>query len=296
MNPELSFWGVRGSFPAALPSCRLLGGNTACLQVEWQGHQLILDAGSGIRKLGQHLLSQDSEQPIHLLLSHPHWDHLQGFPFFAPAYLESTRLHVHSIKRQVTMKELLTAQQESTFFPVPLEGLACELHFHEWEEGERFSLGPFLIETWRLNHPGVCSGWRIHAGEFVIAYVSDVAPSSDHLLADPLPGNLTRQQSLLRLYENQLRLAENADIVIYDTCFTQEQYAERSHWGHSTLSQALEVCERCKVPLLFTFHHNAEIDDQVQMARAQQASQPSLEVRAGQEGQRYSLVKQQQCA
>lgn len=283
MNPRLSFWGVRGSFPAVQPQYRTLGGNTACLALEWQGHQLILDAGSGIRKLGQSLLKQASHRPLHLLFSHPHWDHVQGFPFFAPLYQESTELHLHSIRREVTFQQLLATQQRPGYFPISLDQLPCQMHFHQWEEGQSLSLGPFQLETWRLNHPGCCSGWRIQAGAAVVAYVSDLAPS-DLLLADPLPGNLSQKQSLETLYENQFRLAQGADMVIYDTFFTPEQYQERPHWGHSTLEHALDLCRQCRVKQLFTFHHNSEMTDEVQLQRAAQVNSPQLAVQAAREG------------
>ncbi|MFN8606606.1 MAG: MBL fold metallo-hydrolase [Vulcanimicrobiota bacterium] len=281
----MRFWGVRGSFPAALPGCRTLGGNTACIEVEWQGHHLILDAGTGIRKLGEQLVARPPEQPLQLLLTHPHWDHIQGFPFFAPAYSPRFQVNIHSLRRKNKLKHLLSDQQQATFFSIPLARMESELSFHEWEEGETFQAGVFQVQTWMLNHPGVCSGFRVQMGQKVLAYISDVAPSTDYLLADALPGRPTRQQALKRLFENQLRLADKADTVIYDTFFTPQQYEQRSHWGHSTLEQAIDVCKRCKVKNLFMFHHNAEIDDAQQFERLQQCTLPKgLKVFAAQEG------------
>lgn len=283
--PQVRFWGVRGSFPAALPSCRTLGGNTACVEVMWQGHHLILDAGTGIRKLGEHLVAVPPAHPLHLLLTHPHWDHIQGFPFFAPAYSPEFKLTIHSLRRQNKLKHLLSDQQQATFFSVPVQKMQSELSFQEWDEGEPFAVGPFQVQTWRLNHPGICSGYRIQMGDIVLAYVSDVAPSTDYLLADAVPGRPTRQQALKRLFENQLRLVENAHTVIYDTFFTPQQYEQRSHWGHSTLEQALDVCKRCKAKNLFMFHHNAEINDAQQFERLEQCQPPKgLKVFAAQEG------------
>lgn len=287
MNPApiVRFWGVRGSFPAALSSCRTLGGNTACVEVEWQGHHLILDAGTGIRKLGERLVAEPPAHPVHLLLTHPHWDHIQGFPFFAPAYSPEFQLGVHSLRRKNKLKQLLSDQQQATFFSVPLGRMQSELSFSEYEEGEPFQVGPFSVVTWLLNHPGVCSGYRITMGDTVLAYVSDVAPSTDYLLADALPGRPTREAALKRLFENQLRLADKAHTVIYDTFFTPDQYEQRSHWGHSTLEQAVDVCKRCKVKNLFMFHHNVEIDDAQQFERLQQCKPPKgLKVFAAQEG------------
>ncbi|MBT9583571.1 MBL fold metallo-hydrolase [bacterium] len=291
MNPRLRFWGVRGSFPAALPSCRQLGGNTACIEIEWQGHHLILDAGTGIRKLGERLVAQPPAKPLQLLLTHPHWDHIQGFPFFAPAYSQEMQIRVHSMRRTNKMRNLLSDQQQTAFFSVPLEQMQSELTFQEWEEGETFRPGPFEVETWRLNHPGICSGYRIRMSDYVLAYVTDVAPSTDYLLADGLPGNPSRETALKLLYENQLRLLDGAHTAIYDTFFTPVQYSQRSHWGHSTLEQAIEVCNHCNVENLFMFHHNSEIDDRQQWERVAQApAGERLAVYPSQEGHCLELV------
>jgi phosphoribosyl 1,2-cyclic phosphodiesterase len=288
VKPRLRFWGVRGSFPSAHPNCRVLGGNTACLQLEWLGQSLIIDAGTGIRSLGKQLLGQGA--PLHLLISHPHWDHIQGLPHFAPLYCEGTRLHVHSLQRAVKLRSLLESQQSGPFCATPLGQLPCQLSFQEWEEGQCFRVGDFEVEAWRLNHPGTCSGFRIRCGEFVFAYVSDVAPSQDYLLADPWPGQPPRQQALEQLYENQLRLMDRADAVVYDTFFTAELYAQRSHWGHSTLEQALEAAERAGARHLFMFHHNSELSDHQQQRRLDKAKRPAgLSVELAREGDQWAL-------
>lgn len=290
-SPRLRFWGVRGSFPAALPGCRQLGGNTACIELEWQGYHLIVDSGTGIRKLGERLIANPPGTPLHLLLSHPHWDHIQGFPFFAPAYSEEMTLRVHSLRRTTSMRSLLSDQQRATYFSTPLEKMQSDLSFLEWEEGEVFRPGPFEVVTWRLNHPGICSGFRIRMDDYILAYISDVAPCHEYLLADPLPGNPTQQEALRRLHENQFRLAEGAQSVIYDTFFTPQQYSQRSHWGHSTPEHALEVCQSCNNQNLFLFHHNSEIDDSHQWERLQHlAIPPTLTVTPAQEGPCYKLV------
>lgn len=265
MNPpRVRFWGVRGSFPASRPGCRLLGGNTPCVQVEWGGHHLVIDAGTGVRKLGEQL---PPGSRVDLMISHAHWDHIQGFPFFRPAYDPQAQLRVHSLERPVPIESLLRDQQEATYFPVPLEDMQSHLSFHQWSDGEEVEAGPFRVRLQRLNHPGVCSGFRVQAGDLSLAYVCDVAPSRDHLMAE-WAGAPPREAALKLLYENQLRLADGADVMIYDTFFTPEQYRERSHWGHSTLEDGLEVQQQSLAGELVMFHHNAEMDDEMQLARA----------------------------
>ncbi|CAN0418885.1 unnamed protein product, partial [Phaeothamnion confervicola] len=119
----------------------------------------------------------------------------------------------------------------------------------------------FTVTTHRLNHPGVSSGFRVQYGDSVFAYVSDVAPSRDILMAEALPWGTTHQQDLDKLYENQVRLAEGADVVVYDTFFTPEQYSERKHWGHSTAEDGIKLCQDAGARNLFFFHHNPEIPD-----------------------------------
>ncbi|MGE0495725.1 MAG: MBL fold metallo-hydrolase [Vulcanimicrobiota bacterium] len=291
---ELTFWGVRGSFPVARPHVRRFGGNTSCLELQSQGSHLIIDAGTGIRALGQHLTAHGlgQDQPLHLLISHTHWDHIQGFPFFAPAYSEEYKLMLHSVDRpRHSLERLLSWQQDSHFFPVPLEQLKSKIEFSILEEESHYQIGPFKVMCLRLNHPGVSTGFRVETSEGVFAYVSDVAPSRDLLMAEYLEGD--EQELLARLYDNQLRLADGADMVVYDTMFTPQEYRERKHWGHSTPDDGIEVCLRCKSSSLFLFHHNPEmtdegLDEQVADYRQKLTNKP-LALYAAQEGSRWKI-------
>ena len=291
MNPKLRFWGVRGSFPASIPTCRSLGGNTSCVQLEWQGQQLILDAGTGIRRLGQAYLEQPPASPLHLVISHPHWDHIQGFPFFAPAHRQGFELHVHSLRRPTSMQRLLADQQQATFFSISLEELEGHLDFHEHDEGEVLKIGPFEVQLYQVNHPGICTGFRIRMGDCVMAYLSDVAPISEHMLADHLPQGWSQERSSQHLWDNQLRLMDGADYVIYDTFFTPEQYSQRSHWGHSTPEQGIQACRTAGARSMFFFHHNAELTDEFQVHRlAQLQRDHEFPMVLAREGDSYSLT------
>lgn len=290
MTPKLRFWGVRGSFPASLPACRSLGGNTSCVQLEWQGQQLILDAGTGIRRLGQAYLEDPPQAALHLLISHPHWDHIQGFPFFAPAHRGEFELHVHSLKRPVSMRRLLADQQQATFFSISLEELEGRLTFHDHPEGDLLQIGPFEVQLYQVNHPGICTGFRIRMGDCVLAYLSDVAPVSEHLLADHLPDHVSLASAGQLLWEHQLNLMQDADFVIYDTFFTPEQYEQRSHWGHSTPEQGIAACRAAGAQSMFFFHHNAELSDDFQVQRLQDLQrQHDLPMALAREGDAYWL-------
>ena len=283
---ELTFWGVRGSFPVAKPHVRGFGGNTACVHLKKDDFHLIIDAGTGIRGLGTHLMKEQGVKgPVHLLISHTHWDHIQGFPFFAPAYSEDFALTVHSVFRPShSLKELLTKQQDQNFFPVPLSELRAEIHFELVTQFQRHQMGPFAVSCRRLNHPGVSAGFRIECEDATIAYVSDLAPADELLLAEAL-GEGSEAQKLAQLHQNQLDLAADADVVIYDTMFTQEEYSERKHWGHSTPEHGIEACLQSGAKHLFLFHHNPDTDDEALAARvdAHQQAHPELKIRAARE-------------
>ncbi len=258
---QLTFWGVRGSFPVARPHVREYGGNTSCIHLSAEDAHLIIDAGTGIRNLGEYLEANElaKKKPVHLLISHTHWDHIQGFPFFAPAYRPDYELHFYSVVRsRNSLASLLSQQQDQNFFPVQLEHMRARLEFHTLNDGQSVQLGPFRVTTRRLNHPGVSSGFRVEYQQAVFAYVSDVSPA-EILVAEQLEGS--EQEMLDHLDRNQYRLAEGADMVVYDTMFTPAEYAERKHWGHSTPEHGIEVCQRCEAGSLFLFHHNPDTSD-----------------------------------
>lgn len=291
---ELTFWGVRGSYPVARPHVRRYGGNTPCLEIAMAGKHLVVDAGTGIRRLGLKLMEESTPpRPLNLLVSHPHWDHIQGFPYFEPAYHPDVDISIHSIRRREdTLESLLSGQQHIAFFPTPLEKLPSTVRFHEVDEGVPQELQGFRVTTWQLNHPGITSGYRIEREGAVVAYITDVAPSRDLLLADPVPG-LSERAFLDRLFENQLRLADGADAVVYDTFFTPEEYAERRHYGHSTLQDAVEVCRLAGARNLFMFHHSPErSDDELQAlfeANSHLGASHGLRIHVAAEGQTWAL-------
>jgi phosphoribosyl 1,2-cyclic phosphodiesterase len=290
---EFRFWGVRGSYPVARPHASRLGGNTPCVQVQAGGRQIIIDAGTGIRRLGQALMAGGAcPPPISLLISHTHWDHIQGFPHFAPAYDARGHIAVWSLRRPQSLAGLFSGQQELDFFPVPLERLPCRLEFFDLQEGEAVDIGPVLVRARRLNHAGVTSGYRLQHEGGVLAYICDVAPSRDMLLAD-IDTRGDERRTLDRLFQNQLALADRAEVVIYDTFFTPEEYQERRHWGHSTAEDAVEVCRRAGARNLFLFHHNPDRPDEAAErlleSLRQRFQDADLAIHAAVEGQSWRI-------
>ena len=288
---EVTFWGVRGSFPVARPHVRRLGGNTSCIEVRAEGMVLVIDAGTGIRRLGRKLVEElQNDQQIHMLVSHAHWDHIQGFPFFEPAYHERFKIHIRSCPRPGShLADLLSHQQDLNFFSVPLSRLDSKLDFGEMDEDTPHDIGPFRVTSRRLNHPGVSGGFRIEQGKAVFAYICDVAPSRDLLMAEKLPWGLPGDAALKRLYQNQLALAEGADLVVYDTFFTPTQYEQCKHWGHSTLNDGIEACLEGGAHNLAMFHHNPDLTDEQVLDQPSQFSDSKVRIHVAREGDRYNV-------
>ena len=241
---KVRFWGVRGSIPSPGPSTSRHGGNTPCVSIEWGTDRcLVLDAGTGIRSLGQRLAGGDAQ--IHVLLSHSHWDHIQGFPFFAPARLRHNGLAIIGERRVGgQLKQILANHMSHADLPFTLEDLDAHLSFKEVQDGERTTTGDCTaVLPRRLSHPGGVLGYRISCRGKTIAYATDVGHPLDHL--DP----------------RVVDLAQDADLMIHDAHFTPQQKQELPNWGHSSWVEAVEVAQEANVRRLALFHHDPEHDD-----------------------------------
>lgn len=246
----VNFWGVRGSIASPGPQTVRYGGNTPCVEMCVGSDRLIFDGGTGIRVLGQSLLSQ---MPLeaHIFFTHSHWDHIQGFPFFVPAFFKGNSFHIYGTiaPNGSTVEQRLHDQMLHPNFPVPLQVMAAELKFHDIEIRQAIAIGDgIVVENALLNHPGQAVGYRVNWRGCSAAYVTDTEHFPD------------------RLDENVLYLARNADVLIYDATYTDEEYySERSSkvgWGHSTWQEAVKVAQAANVKTLVIFHHDPLHDDQ----------------------------------
>ena len=229
---RISFYGVRGSIATAGEDTRRYGGNTPCVAIEAAGEQLIFDAGTGIRRLGTDLGRATGVGRVHanLFFSHLHWDHIQGFPFFTPAYVPGNRLdiwHVRTSENDPTAREVLAEQMQPPTFPVSLEIMGGELCFHELALGQVVRVGDARLRHAAVDHPNGCVAWRIEDGDKVVVYATDLEHE-----ADAPPPEL-------------VELARDADLLIYDAMYTPEEYAgvagpSRRGWGHSTFEGGAE--------------------------------------------------------
>lgn len=293
---HLKFWGVRGSYPVPKRSTCRVGGNTACVQIcPEDGTTLIVDAGTGIRRLGQELVASGNERPCHLLISHTHWDHIQGLPFFAPLYLPSSQINIHARQRDVNLKTLFSSQASDPYFPVGLDEVAAQVSYQELTEGERFAVGSAEVSCARLNHPYVSIGYRVEADGCAVAYVSDTGPFERMVLGyeyiaekpDPQAGvSASDAQLLADMRQGVVDLCRDADAVVYDTMFEHNEYRQYPHWGHSTPEQALEVIRDAGAKCLVLFHHHPVRNDDEQLAIGQRVGeQTDIEVVTAIEGE-----------
>lgn len=250
MGLHVTFRGVRGTVPCPTREHIGYGGNTSCVQVAAGDRTVILDAGTGIRAVGQDLLSRGVNEAT-LLLTHVHHDHINGLPFFAPVFQANWRGRVlcgNIDHYKGGIKQALTKYMEAPLFPVPLPTMPAELEFVDFRAGESFDLdGGITVRTAPLNHPDGATGYRIEHGGASLAYVTD----TEHV-----PG---------RSDENVLRLIEGCDLVIYDSTYTDEEFPARIGWGHSTWTEGVRLCRAAGAKRLALFHHDPSHDD-VRMA------------------------------
>ncbi len=244
---EVTFYGVRGSIASPGPETAEVGGNTSCVEVNCGRTRIIVDAGTGLRKLGDKMLAEGSLEAT-MLLSHQHWDHIQGIPFFVPAYIPATKLKVYGgVNGVMSLRETLEHQMTAPVFPVRLDELGAQIDLCEVRSGQTFMVGDAQVKAIKVNHPGGCFAYRIDYNGQSVVYATD---TEHYACVDPA----------LR------SLAEGADVLIYDSQYTPEEYrgdAGRSKvgWGHSTYVAGAELARSAGVGKYVLFHHDPSRSD-----------------------------------
>lgn len=263
---KVRFWGVRGSIPVPGRATNRYGGNTSCVEVcPRGGDPIIIDAGTGIRHLGKALMEGcfgDGRGKASILISHTHWDHVQGLPFFSPLYRAGNQVNIFARQRDMHLEAVFSQQHDAAYFPVPLSSMQATMQFHELVEGARFEIGKARITCARLNHPWVAIAYRVDVDGAAVVYCADTAPFTDMLLGRdfierPSFGTLPPpvRDELATMRAGVVALARNADLLIYDTQFTPDEYQSRPHWGHSRPDDAIEIAREAKAKQLCLFHH-----------------------------------------
>lgn len=272
MGFELEFWGVRGSIACPSPAHVKYGGNTSCLEVNVGERRLILDAGTGLRELGNQFLSDDVRRAT-LLLTHTHWDHINGFPFFKPAYMVGHRFQIMAGHLEAGgVRNVLSGQMAGPTFPVPLETMRAELEFEDFAAGDSFRLGAISVRTAPLNHPNGATGYRIEFAGKALCYVTD----TEHVLGAP--------------DQRVLGLIEGADLVVYDCTYTDEEFDGHAGWGHSTWQEAIRLCTAARAKRLAIFHHDPDHGDEFMETVEREARQAWEGAFVARERMRVKLV------
>lgn len=275
---KVKFWGTRGSIPCAGPETSKFGGNTSCLQVVGGSEVIILDAGTGIRPLGLELAALKRPLKIHLMLSHTHWDHIQGFPFFTPIYVPGNEIFVYGPRAlEKSLQEAMMFQMQYAYFPVRGVELAAKLTFREVDE-ESWKAGDVDVSTKSMNHPIRVMAYKFSKGDSTGAYTGDNEPYYDVLVERAGPrvdsGIHRRAEFIQECNQKVIDFFRGVDLLVADTQYTDEEYSQRRGWGHSSVSQVLDMAVAGQVKRIALFHHEPTHDDRAQarierMAKAQ---------------------------
>ncbi|MGH8095131.1 MAG: MBL fold metallo-hydrolase [Chthoniobacterales bacterium] len=270
------FWGVRGSIPSPGPETVRYGGNTPCVELRIGDELVILDAGSGIRRLGLALIRELEEKTLSttLLISHTHWDHIQGLPFFRPAYLPASRLRIFGAPgTRSRLRSALGSQMDPNQFPVSLQCLSGICAIDEFA-AKATTIGSFSVGTMGLNHPGGCTGFRISAAGTSIAYLPDHESYRGAInSSDPAVATTAR-----RAEADLVRFLEGCDLLILDSQYDRTEYPAHIGWGHGCLDDSVALALRAGVASLALFHHDPNHDDAQIDAMLEQARRQVVEV------------------
>jgi len=234
---DVRFWGVRGSIPVSGTRYQAAGGHTTCVELVHAGHRLVIDGGTGLRALGASLGFRAVEATF--VFTHVHWDHIQGVPFFGPAFHPDSRFVFGGAEG---LKEALEAQMCAPQFPITLDALQARIEWRALRSERSFRSGPFEVTPLALSHPGEVFAYRVEAGDRAVVFATDVEHAGV-------------------IDEALVELAAGVDLLIHDAQYTEAEYASRRGWGHSTVDEAVEVARLAEVGALALFHHDPDRDD-----------------------------------
>ncbi len=263
----IKLWGTRGSNPVAGAEYVRFGGNTPCLEIRNHQDLVIIDAGSGIRGLG-HLLHDHPEKNIHILLSHTHWDHLLGFPFFYPIYQSHRNIHIWApVGFEKSTKDLFHDMLSYSYFPVGLQDIQSSLEFHDLRDGQVLDFGSIKISTHYAFHPGATLCFKIEMKGQTIGYVTD----NEFLMGNHLsPLKIDKNSPLVEPYQSLLSFLGPCDILIHEAQYTNEEYMERIGWGHSSLGNVSFLVQKLNIKKWIVTHHDPRHTDEYLLQKYQE--------------------------
>lgn len=251
MPLQIKYYGVRGSLPVSGADFTRFGGNTTCCFLKYKDTKIVIDAGTGIRLLGLDLMATDLPKTggkLHLLFTHTHWDHIQGFPFFIPAFLPNVELSIYGETKTIAnpdgstevwdIERVLRMQQHFMYFPVDTKYMASNKKFHAIDAGSRFQIDEVAIACFALHHPNSTLAFRFDVEGKSFVFSTDVEHNDD-------------------MIKNLAIFAQDADVLAYDCQYTTAEYqAGKIGWGHSTYDSAIEICKRGNIKNLHMIHHD----------------------------------------
>ena len=271
----LRFWGVRGSIPTPGPETACYGGNTSCVEVRVGSEIIILDSGSGIRPLGRALAEEFKGQPmrVSVLITHTHWDHIQGFPFFMPAYEAKNEVALVGFKgARRDLQKAFSNQMGSPYFPISMEQMRCRLTIREIN-GPGFKIGAVPVRAQFVNHPGKCAGYRLSTPGGDISFL----PDAELRRRPATPGEAAAAlDTEHRKFAGDLKVLEfirDSEVLILDSQYNPEEHQTHLGWGHSCADDSVVFAIKANVKRLFLFHHDPDHDDEEisrMVARARQ--------------------------
>ena len=296
---RLKFWGVRGSIPSPGPETVFYGGNTSCVEVRVGSDIIVLDAGSGLRKLGLALIEEFKNRPIqlNLLITHTHWDHIQGFPFFLPAYDPKNNLTIYGYEgASQGLQSTLSSQMETPYFPISMQQMPGHIAIKELRD-MNFKVNQVPVQAHFLNHPGICTGYKLSTPGGSICYLPDIELHQRLRLRWDTDTTLVRHDERATVPPEDRGLIEfirDSDVLILDSQYDAAEYEKHVGWGHSCVEDSVAFALHADVKRLFLFHHDPDhTDEQIShmVARARQMvarRRSNLIVEAAREG--YELV------
>ena len=252
---KITFWGTRGTLAKPGVNTLKYGGNTSCVSLEFSKDRIfIFDAGTGITELGKYIISHNRRHKMNLFITHPHWDHINGFPFFMPVYRHGNELVIYgSSHGNISLREVIGGQMESIYFPITIKEFASRVYFKEIMEGE-YDVEGISLKAIMLNHPGITLGYRAtNSSGKSVAYITD---------NEIIPEDIEKNKNYLR--NKLIAFLKGVDILIHDSSYFDDEYRKRVGWGHPPISEVLKLAEDAEVKNLYLSHHDPDhYDDRV---------------------------------
>ena len=267
-NAYLRFWGVRGSYSAPFKTHLGVGGNTSCVEIRVNDTIVLCDAGTGIIPFGNQLMQQSEMRELLIILTHYHWDHICGLPFFVPAFMPEWKINIFGPgQSEKDIKEYLSAQMRAPYFPVGTETWLANINYLSPPANQQFGYGPISFTYNSVHHPGTTFGYRFNINGKNILYISDNECQYLNKAIRQKYGQFSQEEQELydamqkEEYESELKLIQDADILIHDAQYTPEDYEKKRGWGHSCYIDTVNTAIDAGVKELYLYHHDPNYDD-----------------------------------